>query len=153
MRVRDVMPDELVYVRPDDSVRAAAERLAEYKHRALPVVTADGKLAGIISELDLLALLLPDYLADMEDLSFLPPDFTPGHHSFEEVACLPVSKAMRAKVMQTTTEDEPILDVIRQMTQHRIAHVPVLRDGRVIGLLSSGLLVRRLIQEARENCD
>lgn len=153
MRVRDVMPDELVCVRPDDTVRVAAEKLAEYKHRALPVVDDSGRLVGIISELDLLALLLPDYLADIGDLSFLPPDFTPGRHSFDEVACMPVSKAMREDIMQTTTEDEPILDVIRQMIQHRVAYVPVLRDGRVVSLLSSGLLVRLLIQESRKNCD
>lgn len=153
MRVRDVMPDELVCVRPDDSVRMAAEKLAEYRHRALPVVTEAGELVGIISELDLLALLLPDYLADIGDLSFLPPDFTPGRHRFDEVACMPVSRAMRAEIMQTTTEDEPILDVIRQMVQHRVAYVPVLKDGQVISMLSSGLLVRVLIQESRESCD
>lgn len=151
MRVRDVIPQELVCVRPDDTVRVAAQKLAHYEHRALPVVTDAGQLVGIISELDLLALLLPDYLAKIDDLSFLPHDFSPERHSFDEVACLPVSQAMRTDIIQTTTEDEPLLEVIRQMIQHRIHHVPVLRDGKVAAMLSSGLLVQLMVRES-ESC-
>jgi CBS domain-containing protein len=150
MRVRDVMPPELVCVRPDDTVRVAADRLVEYEHRALPVVNDAGRLVGIISEVDLLALLLPDYVAQIDDLSFLPEDFAPGRHSFEDVRCLPVSKAMCTNTGQTTTEDEPVLEVIRQMLKHRIPYIPVLRDGKLVGMLSSGSLVRSIIRETQD---
>jgi CBS domain-containing protein len=150
MRVRDVMPSELVCVRPDDTVRVAAGKLMEYEHRALPVVDDEGRLVGIISELDLLALLLPDFVAKIDDLSFLPEDLTPGSYSFGDVGCLPISKAMRTEIVETTTEDEPVLEVIRQMLKHRIGYIPVLRDGRLVGMLSSGSLVRSIIRETKD---
>jgi|LSQX01.2.fsa_nt_gb CBS domain-containing protein len=150
MRVRDVMPPELVCVRPDDSIRMAADKLVEYEHRALPVVNDENRLVGIISEVDLLALLLPDYVAQIDDLSFLPGNFAPGRHTFENVLCLPVSKAMRTDIDQVTTEDEPVLEVIRQMLKYHIRHIPVLRDGKLVGMLSSGSLVRSLIRETGE---
>ncbi|MGE5531697.1 MAG: CBS domain-containing protein, partial [Bacteroidota bacterium] len=73
-----------------------------------------------------------------------------GLHSFEDVHCLLVRQAMRTEITQTTTEDEPVIEVIRQMLKHRIGYIPVLREGRLVGLLSSGSLVRSIIRETEE---
>jgi CBS domain-containing protein len=57
---------------------------------------------------------------------------------------------MRTEIVETTTEDEPVLEVIRQMLKHRIGYIPVLRDGRLVGMLSSGSLVRSIIRETKD---
>jgi CBS domain-containing protein len=56
--VRDVMSQDTVTVSPDDSVGRVAERLIERRIHRVPVVASDGRLEGIITSLDLVALLI-----------------------------------------------------------------------------------------------
>ena len=56
--VRDLMSEDPVVVRTDDGVEKVARLIAEKHHNHLPVVDADGKLAGIVSRADALAALV-----------------------------------------------------------------------------------------------
>lgn len=152
MKARDVMTTEVVSVRPDETVRDAAVRMLEHGHGALLVLDDTGAPLGIISEYDLLKLLLPDYLRDVADLSFLPADLVLERYSFAEIACLPVSQAMRTDVVYTVSEDESVLEIVRLIVKHHIHRLPVVREGKVVGIVSRGDLVRAIIHTPG-NCD
>jgi CBS domain-containing protein len=57
----DVMTTDLITVKPDDSIRATAEKLSAGTHHSVPVVGGDGKLVGIVTTTDLVKYLLDQY--------------------------------------------------------------------------------------------
>lgn len=59
--IDDVMSDNLVTIKADDSIRSAAEMLSSGTHHSLPVVNGDGELAGIVTTTDLVNYLLAQY--------------------------------------------------------------------------------------------
>lgn len=152
MRVCDVMSTHVIYVHTDDLLSLAARRMATNGHAALPVVNDQHEPVGMISELDLLKVMLPDYVSELGDLSFLPPDLSLGDHTFADIACLPVSQVMRTEIVHIVTEDDPVLEVIRLMVQFHIRRLPVVRAGKMIGIVSRGDLIRVLVTPYLEQC-
>ena len=151
MTARDVMSTEVIFARPDDTLRQAAALMQRHDHRALPVLNEQGETVGIVTETDLLKLLLPDYLQGIQDLGFLPPDVPTGRYSFAEIADLPVSQAMRTDVLCTVAEDEPVVEMIHLIVRYRLDSLPVVRDGRVVGIVTCGDLVRAIVHPALED--
>jgi CBS domain-containing protein len=146
------MSTDVIYVHTDDLLSEAAKKMAACGHAALPVVNDQHEPVGMISELDLLKVMLPDYVSELGDLSFLPPELSVGDHTFADIACLPVSQAMRTEIVHTVTEDDPVLEVIRLMVQFHIRRLPVVRDGKMVGIVSRGDLVRVLVTPHLDQC-
>lgn len=145
MRVREVMDSDFVSVRATDTLRDVAERMARHGRAALPVLDEAGRLAGLVTELDVLKVLLPDYLEGLDDLSFLPADLAVGPYGFSEVAELPVARAMRTEGLQTVTEDEAVVEAIRILVHDRLQQVVVLREGRVVGMVRAAALIGEIV--------
>ena len=118
-------PPTIVTIEETASVADAAQRLAQHRIGALPVMGAGGRLAGILSERDVVRGVA-----------------TKGAAALSE----PVSALMTAGV-ETTTEVESIGDVMQRMTKGRFRHMPVLTDGRLIGMISIGDVVKHRIDE------
>jgi CBS domain-containing protein len=118
-------PPTIVTIEETASVADAAQRLAQHRIGALPVMGAGGRLAGILSERDVVRGVA-----------------TKGAAALSE----PVSALMTAGV-ETTTEAESIGDVMQRMTKGRFRHMPVLKDGRLIGMISIGDVVKHRIDE------
>jgi CBS domain-containing protein len=97
---------------PQDSIRAAAERMWRQQTGSL-VITDDGRLAGIITERDLLRAVA--FGAD--------PDKTT------------VDDAMTAEVY-TVSPDMPLQDAAREMATRWIRHLPVVEAGKLLGVVS-----------------
>jgi CBS domain-containing protein len=116
-------PPTIVTIEETASVADAAQRLAQHRIGALPVMGAGGRLAGILSERDVVRGVA-----------------TKGAAALSE----PVSALMTAGV-ETTTEVESIGDVMQRMTKGRFRHMPVLKDGRLIGMISIGDVVKHRI--------
>ena len=101
------------------TVREAIAMLAERRIGALPVM-ADGEVAGILSERDVVYRL---------------QEFGPS------VLDHPVREVMTAPAV-TVTPETPVLTALSLMTQRRIRHLPVIEQGRMIGFVSIGDLVK-----------
>jgi CBS domain-containing protein len=128
MRVSDVLASkgsDVVYtISPDATVRELMDALAEHNVGAL-VVSSDGSsLLGIVSERDIVRKL-----RDVED----------GRD-------LPVSDIMTADVRVCSPEDS-FGGLMAVMTDHRIRHVPVVQDGRLVGVLSIGDAVKHRMEQ------
>lgn len=119
----------LVSVECDTPVREAVRLLAENRIGSLPVVR-DGKVAGIMSERDIIYCMARDGEAVLDSL---------------------VEKVMTAPAI-TVTADVPVLAALSMMSQRRIRHLPVVEGERLVGLVSIGDLVAyriaRIEQEA-----
>ena len=112
MQVRDVMTPASVTESPQDSLRSAAERM--WRQQTGSLIIAEGeRLIGIITERDVLRALALG--ADPDQTS--------------------VDDAMTAKVF-TVIPDMPLQDAAREMAARWIRHLPVVEDGRLLGVVS-----------------
>ncbi|WP_405084717.1 CBS domain-containing protein [Microbispora sp. NBC_01389] len=112
-------------VPPDATVSELLARLAELNIGAV-VVSQDGlSIDGIVSERDVVRRL--------------------NEHGAALLG-RPVSSIMTPEV-RTCGPDANVDDLRRTMTNHRIRHVPVVRDGRLAGIVSIGDVVKTSIQE------
>lgn len=128
MRISEILRSKggtVATVPPTATVREVLGVLAEHNIGAL-VVSADGAaIDGIVSERDVVRRL---------------------HERGAAVLEAPVSSIMTADVRTCTPQDE-VDDVRRTMTDHRIRHLPVTEDGRLIGIVSIGDIVKTAISE------
>lgn len=128
MRISQVIAgkasQDIVTVSPDAGVRELLALLAEHNIGAA-VVSADGtSVAGIVSERDVVR----------------------GLSSGADVLAGKVSDIMTAEVATCGPEDG-LDEVRRQMTDGRFRHLPVVREGRLIGLVSIGDVVKAYIDQ------
>lgn len=105
---------EVKGVRPDFSLRETAQLLLKLRLGALVVTDADNKMVGIVSERDLISVVAS-------------ADPSAGE--------CPVSDVMSRKVISCGPDDE-VAYVLRLMNDHGFRHMPVLEDGKLVGILS-----------------
>ena len=151
MWARDVMTTSVIFATPEMSVREAARLLVEHSISAVPVKTADGKLIGIVSEGDLVhrreigtggrrRSWWLEFLASSRELA--------GEYVKEHAQM--VKDLMTVDVI-TVNEDTPLSEVASLLERHRIKRVPVLKDGKMTGLVSRADLVRALASSTHDN--
>jgi CBS domain-containing protein len=126
MRTRDIMTSPVVTVTPDTSLKDVAALLVERAVNALPVVDGDGRLCGIVSEADLLALEAA----------------APGASGARPAAPHSAREVMSQSVY-TVAEDTDAAAAARMMLRHGLKSVPVVAgDDRVVGIVARRDLLR-----------
>ena len=151
MTVAQAMTREVVTASPDEPVSIVARRMLDSGHASLPVVDADGRVVGMISEADLIRLVIPKYVDMLEDVSFLPPelDFI-SVETDEPLGRVKVEQVMRREPLYTVEEQTPLVEAALLILHHRIRRLPVVRDGKLVGILSRGDIVRAIVHPALE---
>jgi CBS domain-containing protein len=150
MKARDVMTATVVSVGPDTPTGEIAKLLRDHGISAVPVVDAAGTPMGMVSEGDLIGRDETErearrdwWLTLLAEGGTLSADFLASLQAPERRA----SDVMAAP-MVTVGEDTEISDIARSLTAYRIKRVPVLHDGRIVGIVSRADLVRALAAEA-----
>ena len=151
MRAMDVMTTNVITVSPDTSVQEVAKILSERSISGVPVVDAQNRLVGIVSEGDL--------LHRVEMGTDRRPDRRTGRRrswwldtvgSDEELARAYVkSHGRTARDVMTSevtsvSETTELADIANLLETKRIKRVPVVRDGKLVGIVSRANLVRAL---------
>jgi CBS domain-containing protein len=116
---------DVVTTRPDATIAEVAKLLKAKRIGAVVVTNADGALCGIISERDL-ARGLADHGAKLLDML--------------------VSQLMTVEVV-TCSPGDSLDHLSQQMTEGRFRHLPVVQDGRMIGIISIGDVVKHRLWE------
>ena len=131
MQVRAILQAKGTTVHTVDSgarVADAIRLLNRHNIGAVVVVDAEGEVAGIISERDVVRLLGRD------------PDGALKR---------PVSECMTTNVV-TCDRDTPVASLMEQMTRYRIRHIPIVEGRRLLGIVSIGDVVKRKIEETEQ---
>jgi CBS domain-containing protein len=116
---------EVVSVEPSASLADAVRLLAGKRIGAAVILGADRRIAGIISERDIVRVLA-ERGADVLDE--------------------PVSQTMTRKV-ETCNESETVSSLMERMTSGKFRHMPVVDRGRVVGIVSIGDIVKHRLHE------
>jgi CBS domain-containing protein len=144
MLARDVMTTDLVTVPPDMPLTAVARLMAERGISGVPVVSADGALLGMLTEGDLIRRLAS--VADKPTSWFAGLFATPGAQAarFAKTHGRRARDAMTIAV-HSATEDTPVEQIAALFERTGIRRVPILRDGRLVGIVSRADLLRALL--------
>ena len=116
---------EVLTIEPTTNLAAAAKLLAERKIGALVVIGPDRRVIGIVSERDIVQELAAHGPAALD---------------------LPLTEVMTRKVM-TCSMSDTISSVMERMTEGKFRHLPVVDQGRLVGVISIGDVVKHRLQE------
>jgi CBS domain-containing protein len=137
------MVQDVVTIGPNESVARAARLMTENDVSALPVVDADGRLVGIISEADLLrceeidtAARRPWWVETMTPATTLAAEFAKSHG--KRVADLMSENVISAG------EDASLNEIAAILERNRIKRVPIVRGNELVGIVSRANLIQAL---------
>ena len=142
LTVREMMSERPITTGPDALLRDAAREMVRTRVSALPVVDQDGRLLGMLSSRDLVRDLLGSYLqgGTATGTRHTPTRPTGGVSRTRRT----VREVMTRQVL-CVSPDQPLAEVASLMSNKDVERVPVLRDGRLVGFLTRGDIVRKLI--------
>ncbi len=146
MQAREFMTTDVVTVLPDTPTREIARLLLDHGISAAPVVDKEGVPIGMVSEGDLIGRNEPDrqarrdwWLTLLAEGEALHPDFLATLRDPKHIA----REVMSAPVV-TIAETAEAAEIGRILATYRIKRVPVVRDGRIAGIVSRADLLRAL---------
>ncbi len=138
MQAADIMTRNVITVEPGSEVREIATLLMENGISAVPVVSEDGKVLGIVSEGDLMRRVEKDGRRKSWWLRLVaghdPADYvkTHGRLAHEVMTRNPI----------TIDEEMPLHKISTLLEKHGIKRVPVVKDGQLVGIVSRANLLR-----------
>jgi len=143
MKAADVMVSTVITVPPEASVQDVANILMTNRISSVPVVTAGGDLVGIISEGDLIRRVETDtdhrrswWIELLLGRGPLAAEYVKSHSR-------KVSDLMSRDVI-TASPDTPLRDVAGLLEKNGIKRVPIIADGKLVGIVSRANLVQAL---------
>lgn len=133
--VRDLMTDRPRTTTPDVPLRRAAAELIRTGLGALPVVDEDQRLLGMLSERELMQnLLSTDVLSDGS-----------SRHPAPQAQSKKTVRDVMTRQVLCVAPEQPVAEVAALMSHKDVERVPVVREGRLVGFLTRGDIVRKLI--------
>jgi len=134
MQVQSILKtkgDRVVTARPETTIAEAARLLSENRIGAVMVLSGDGRIAGVLSERDIVTAFARHALG---------------------VATMTVGELMTREVL-TCAPDDTVESVMATMTGRRVRHLPVVREGKLIGIVSIGDVVKWRLDETASEAD
>src|SRR5436190_10746447 len=119
MIARDIMTRKVYTIRPEASAQAAAQLLDQHRISGLPVVEEGNDIIGIVTEADIISKV------DKEGLR--------------------VSDIMSIEVT-SVNEETPVSEIALLLTERKIKRVPVVQDGKLVGIVSRADIVHAVAQ-------
>ena len=153
MKVRELMTADVVSVTAEASLREAASLLVQHGVSGLPVVAGANEVVGVLSEADIVAKASGETSHGAGLLSWL---FDPDVGE-QRVTARTVGEAMSAPAI-TVSPTRPVHEAARRMVSEGINRLPVVEDGKLVGILTRADIVRaftrgdgELAKEIRED--
>jgi len=149
MRARDIMTPDPVTVPPETPLAAVAALMAERAISGLPVVDAEGHLLGVVTDGDLMRRLAakedeaPSFLAALLDATADQAMRYARTHGRRV-------RDVMTRDLATVGEDATVEEVAQLLESRRIRRVPVLRDGKLVGVVSRADLLRAVMAPVAE---
>ena len=142
---RDIMTRDVITVEPETSVEDAAKLMSKHRVSGLPVVK-DGKMLGIVSEKDLIVkdkkLHFPEYINLIGGIIYVE-SYRKFREEFKKYIAVRVEELMTTEV-EIIEPDTPVNEIATLMSREEINRLPVLEDGKLIGIVTRADLVRNM---------
>ena len=135
LAVRDVMSDHPLTVTPDVPLKDVARLLVRTGLGALPVVDEDQRVIGMVSEREVIRFLL-------HVQAFTGPD---ARVASPPALGIRTARDVMSRQVLCVAPEQPIAEVASLMSNKDVDRVPVVREGRLVGFLTRGDIVRKLI--------
>jgi CBS domain-containing protein len=152
MRARELMTRDVASVPPEATRKEIARLLVDRGISAMPVVDPAGRPIGMVSEGDLIGRDEPRrkqrrdwWLAMLAEGEQLSEAYVASLGGKEATA-----RDLMSAPLVTVEEDAEAADIAALLARYRIKRVPVLREGRMVGIISRADLLRTLMPAARE---
>jgi CBS domain-containing protein len=145
-RARDIMTKNVITVSPETSVEDLGRLFIEKNISGVPVVQSDGSLYGIVTENDLISKERPFHIPTIVRIfdAFISID---GDEKVEreiiKMAAAVVDHICTREVV-TVGEDATIQDIAGVMADKKAHILPVLRDGRLVGIIGKKDMIRAI---------
>ena len=130
LSIERVMTRNVISINRETPIFEAMEMLIKHKISGLPVVDVDMKVVGILSEKDVLWMLIDKNLNVQK---------TVGDYMTKEVVCF--------------KEDADAIDICKLFIRQNIRRVPIVRDGKLVGIISRRDIVNLIIEAKSELSD
>ncbi len=140
MKAGDVMTTGAATIKPGATLAEAVRLMIEHRISGLPVVDDGGKLIGIISEGDFLRRKDGDRMRWIE--AFLGDGARIGDLNSRRVEEIMSKEPVSAGV------ETPLTEIVDAMEQNNVKRIPIVDDGRVIGIVSRANLLLALLRKA-----
>jgi CBS domain-containing protein len=144
MQARDVMTTRVITVGPDTDIAETAKCLLENRISAVPVVEPDGRIVGIVSEGDLMRRSesgterRPSWWLSL----LLLPEQKAINYVKTHGRC---ARDVMTREVITVNEGATLEQIAETLEKHRIKRVPVVRDGKLVGIVSRANLLHGLV--------
>jgi len=123
-----IMTEDLVTIHPEASIKEAIELLLKQRISGLPVVDHENHLVGVITEFAMLAMVYDHEVQSQ----------TVGQHMTREVI--------------TVNVEDPVSRIADLCIVHRVRRLPVMRDGRLVGLIARRDVLETLYNGVPRTC-
>jgi CBS domain-containing protein len=147
LKAKDIMTKEVITVQPDTEVVHAAKMLIEHHINGLPVVDKEGRLKGILCQSDLIVqqrkIPLPSFFIILD--SFVPLTSSKNiDKELQKMSAITVKEAMTPDPI-TVDPETSLEDIATLMVKHKIHTLPVLDQGRIVGIIGKEDILRTLM--------
>jgi CBS-domain-containing membrane protein len=149
MKAADVIVSPVITVGPECSVQDLAEILLEHRISAVPVVSKNGDLVGIVSEGDLIRRTEIDTERRRSRSLALLIGSQPLAAEFVKSHARRVADLMTRDVIVATSET-PLRHIAALLEKNGIKRVPIVSNGKVVGIVSRANLVQALATARKE---
>jgi len=148
VKAMDVMTTPVVTVDLETPVPEIARRLVQRRISAMPVVDTEGRLVGIVSEGDLMRR--PEsggaphpswWLALLAEPETQAREYVKAHGEH--------ARDVMTSAVTTVTEEASLEEIATLLEKHRIKRVPVVRDGKLVGIVSRANLLQGIVARQR----
>lgn len=151
LKAKDIMTKNVVTVSPDATVEELGRLFIEKQISGAPVVDASGKLFGVVTENDLISknsrLHIPTILRLFD--AYIPLGTSKLEEEIRRMTASTVGEVCVKKVV-TISEETSIDEIATIMNEKKIHLLPVVKEGRVVGIIGKKDLIRGIAGETPE---
>ena len=148
--VRQVMTTDVLAFKPEDKVQAAAEAMSKRSIGGSPVVDDDGKVVGMLNDDDLIVsdvrLHAPTVISVLGAYLELPSSASRFDKEVRKAIGATVGDVMTSNP-QMCGEDDTLEQVATVLHEHELSRLPVVRDGKLVGIVSRGDILKAIVQK------
>ncbi len=149
LKAKDVMTKEVITVKPETTIEELARLLMKQQISGAPVVDDKGKIVGIVTENDLISknsrLHIPTILRLFD--AYIPLGTSKMESDIKRMAASTVEDICTKEII-TVDEEASVEYIATIMTEKRIHILPVVREGKLVGIVGKKDLIKGISAEA-----